>query len=479
MAFNAGQGIIKLLLDATGIKNASGIAKSALGGFKAASLAAATGITALTVALKSSVSSFLEAEEASAKLAAVVKATGQASGFTAKQLEAQASSFESMTKFSDETIVNMQAVLATFKNVRGDEFVRAEKAIMDMATVLGTDLKAAAIQVGKALQDPEQGLTALGRAGVTFTDSQKETIKGFISMGDMAKAQQAILTEIESQMGGASTAAANTLGGALAQLANQWDNVKESVGQSVAPALLEVIGLVKQLIPAFGEGLTAAVQAALETFNALLKSTVDFVGGMENAKAIITTVTAVLGNAIKIMQVGFLQVFEIIVRVMDGVISTIVNLIGKLVQVIGLLEELAGLDLGIAKLGDDLANFQLAPNFIEGLKQAKEEIAESINMSVMGTNQPKAVETTNAFTPNASKVNAPRAFDMPKSTGKGASFTSGIDMFKNIQTSIFKLDPAVVEQKQTNNYLLKLIGLQGQAIQVLNSMHNSPRKGIF
>jgi hypothetical protein len=37
-----------------------------------------------------------------------------------------------------------------------------------------------ATQLGKALQDPIKGITALNRAGITFTEDQKELINIFV-----------------------------------------------------------------------------------------------------------------------------------------------------------------------------------------------------------------------------------------------------------------------------------------------------------
>jgi hypothetical protein len=145
--------------------------------------------------------------------------------------------------------MNMQAVLATFKEVRGDEFVRAQKAIMDMSTVLDQDLKSSAVQVGKALNDPIKGLTAMQRVGVTFSESQSEAIKSLAEMGRTAEAQKLILAELESQFGGTAEAAAGTFGGQLKLLWLDLSDIAEVIGSEVGGAIVGLVKLFRALIP--------------------------------------------------------------------------------------------------------------------------------------------------------------------------------------------------------------------------------------
>ena len=111
-----------------------------------------------------------EAEEVEAKLVAVLKATKHAAGFTVDELKDIATQLEDITTYDDEAIMGLQTLLATFKEIKGDEFEDATKAALDMSTVLGQDLKSSALMLGKALNDPERGMSALREAGVPFTE---------------------------------------------------------------------------------------------------------------------------------------------------------------------------------------------------------------------------------------------------------------------------------------------------------------------
>ena len=164
----------------------------------------------------------IEQERMETQLDAVLKSTGHSAGLTATQIKNLASEMQNLTAYGDEEVLGMQNILLTFKQIKGDEFKGATMAVLDLATAMGTDLKGAAIQVGKALNDPKIGLTALQRVGITFTDSQKDVIKKLTETGKVAEAQKIILKELESQFGGSAKAATTTLGGAIKQLQNKF-----------------------------------------------------------------------------------------------------------------------------------------------------------------------------------------------------------------------------------------------------------------
>ena len=169
----------------------------------------------------------IEAERVETQLNAVLKSTRHAAGLTAIELKNMASEMQMLTAFGDEEVLSMQNILLTFKNIKGDEFKRATMAVLDLSTAMGQDLKSSAIQVGKALNDPKIGLTALQRVGITFSDSQKKLIKDLTETGRVAEAQRIIFKELESQFGGSAKAATNNLGGAIQQLKNKFGDLFE------------------------------------------------------------------------------------------------------------------------------------------------------------------------------------------------------------------------------------------------------------
>lgn len=171
--------------------------------------------------------------EADTKLAAVIKSTGSAAGFSADQLKEYAAQLQEVTTFGDEVTESAAAVLLTFTNLHKDVFKRALKASMDLSTVLGTNLNSAVLQLGKALNDPVANMGALSRAGIQFSKDQKALIKNLVESGNLYEAQNIMLKEMERQFGGVAEAAAKTFGGSVKQLGNIIGDFQEKLGENI------------------------------------------------------------------------------------------------------------------------------------------------------------------------------------------------------------------------------------------------------
>ena len=158
---------------------------------------AVAGFGALAVFAKKSVSAFAESQKVTAQTNAVLKSTKGIAGLTAKEIGKLSASLQKVTKYGDEEIQSGENLLLTFTKIGKDIFPEATKTMLDMSTALGQDLKSSAIQLGKALQDPILGITALRRVGVNFNNAQKETVKRLVESGQMMKAQKFILAELK------------------------------------------------------------------------------------------------------------------------------------------------------------------------------------------------------------------------------------------------------------------------------------------
>lgn len=219
----------------------------ALGGLKlaAGALGGVAVFSGLAAGVKSAVGEFEEARKVGKLTESVIKSTGGAANVTAKQVGDLASSISKKAGVDDEAIQSGANLLLTFKNIRNetgkgrDIFNQTTQAAVDLSAAGFGDLTATSKQLGKALNDPVKGLTALGRSGVTFSEDQKKAIEALIATGkasDRVKAQQLILKEVNSQVGGAAAAQATSL-----------DHLKVTMGN-----LAEAAGSV--LVPAFDKG---------------------------------------------------------------------------------------------------------------------------------------------------------------------------------------------------------------------------------
>ncbi|HEX7111720.1 MAG TPA: phage tail length tape measure family protein [Mizugakiibacter sp.] len=262
-------------LDKTGAAGFKNI-EASLGriGTLAGSLKGALAAAGVGLAFKTIIDNAVEAENNARQLEQRLKSTGGAAGLTKDQLLNLADGLQGLTTFEDDAIVGAENLLLTFKNIKGPVFQQATEAVLDMSTALGQDLKSSAVQLGKALNDPVQGISALSRSGITFTADQQKVIKALVETGRTAEAQRLILREISSEMGGSARAAAETFGGALAQVKNAFGNLLEGNGAGLKDAAGSLRDLRDTLnSPNVQQGFANLVEGAVRAVGAIAKLT--------------------------------------------------------------------------------------------------------------------------------------------------------------------------------------------------------------
>ena len=131
-----------------------------------------------------------ESEKAEKQLQARLVSTAHAAGLTADEIKNMATELQKVTTYDDEAILGGQNLLLTFTKIGKEVFPQATEAMLDLSTALGQDVKSSAIQLGKALNDPIQGVLALRRVGVQLSDQQEEQIKKFMKLNDVVSAQK-------------------------------------------------------------------------------------------------------------------------------------------------------------------------------------------------------------------------------------------------------------------------------------------------
>lgn len=181
-----------------------------------------------------SVAAIKESMAVQSQLDTVLKSTGGAAGVTAKQVNDMAGQMEKLSLFEDEAIISSSSLLLTFTNIGKDVFPRAQQTVLDMSQALGQDLKSSSVQLGKALNDPIKGITALSRVGVSFTEDQKKMIAAMVEGGDVAGAQAVILAELEKEFGGSAKAASDAAG-KTEQYKDRMNDLKEQIGAGLLP----------------------------------------------------------------------------------------------------------------------------------------------------------------------------------------------------------------------------------------------------
>lgn len=175
---------------------------------RAFALSLGVGVGGLALAARRGWQELQELDKVEKQTAARMKSTGGIANVSARHIRQRSIALESLTSIDENLIGTGQNLLLTFKNVR-NELGRGNR-IFDRATVSALNLSTAGFgsvdsaskMLGKSLNDPVYGMTALSRAGVTFTAQQKETVARMVEANDTLSAQKLILGEVESQVAG-------------------------------------------------------------------------------------------------------------------------------------------------------------------------------------------------------------------------------------------------------------------------------------
>lgn len=187
--------------------------------------------------------------DAQGQLQAAIQATGNRSGYTAGQLNGMATALQNISTFDNDSILrNVTTNLLQFGNVAGTQFARAQQAAVNLASRLGGGeggLQDATLKIGRALNDPIKGITALTRAGVQFTTAEKAQITAMVQHGQGIEAQNLILAKMEKAWGGAAEAMRAAQPDAVAQ--QDWKDFQETIGNIEIQLLPTLTGLLKDV----------------------------------------------------------------------------------------------------------------------------------------------------------------------------------------------------------------------------------------
>ncbi len=278
-------------------KKASGIAKGI--GRVVGALGLSLGFAAMVRGFQDATNAAEQAKVANDRIDAIAKSMNEFGGQaekTTKRIKEYAESQSLILGVDDEVIKGTQAKLLTFRELTktadkmNGSFDRATKASIDMAAAGFGSAESNAVALGKALNDPIKGVTALTRMGIQLTQEQKNMVKAMVetreasaavavglfeneksyndflkaqvnagasskditkifkseltpaqydlfvqlkSTSDMLGAQDVILQEIESQVGGTAEATVT----ASERMAIAFGEIQEAVGQVLLPIL--------------------------------------------------------------------------------------------------------------------------------------------------------------------------------------------------------------------------------------------------
>lgn len=370
----AGTAVLKVLITADSKQATGELGKASSGLSKWGKVAGAAAVAGIAVAgaavVKFGVDSVKAAQEAAVaqkRLEQVFRSMGDTTGWSARQADKYASALSKQIGVDDEVIKQGQAKLATFSEVSSKAAIMG--GIFDRATAAGADLAATgfgsiesnAVLLGKALQDPIKGMSALSRVGVTLSKSQQDQAKAMAEAGNIMGAQKIILGAVEKQVKG--TAAATATGSQ--KMAVAWGEVQETVGKALLPVLATLANVfLTQIFPAVQKlagQLSAALGPAVQELGKWLQT--NLVPALRQAFQVIQTqvvpaatrlyttlgpklvpIIKAVGTVIKVLIVPAFKILAIVIKTVYGVVAALLAPI---------LKALAPLFTRIAKLVKD------------------------------------------------------------------------------------------------------------------------------
>ena len=229
---------------------------------------------------------------------AVLKSTGAVAGITAKGIDNLAQSQRRLSGVDDELIGRGLDWLLTFRQIRNeagkgnDIFDQAAKATLNLAVATaqlhGTevDLASATTLIGKALNDPIRGLTALQRVGVQFDNQQRKQIKTFMDAGDIMSAQKIVLKELDMELGASAKSYGQTMPGAISRAREAVKNLAASLLTGLTPAIQDGANRLEEWISAEQDSgeLQAKFNAVIDDATPVVKG---FIGAIRDVAPIV------------------------------------------------------------------------------------------------------------------------------------------------------------------------------------------------
>lgn len=284
---------------------------------------------------------------------AIITATGSAAGVTADQVGKLAEELSLMSGVDDEVIQSGANLLLTFKNVKkagdglDDVFGRANKAALDLAAAGFGDVEGNAKMLGKALNDPAAGLTALTRAGVTFTDQQRQQIEAMTATGDVLGAQKIILAEVEAQVGGTAAATASSMD----RIKVAATNAMEKVGAAILPVIDKLLpvfmDLMDELIPVITPVVSVLGDLAVSIVSAVIPA-------IKPLMPVVADLAKVLGASLQQVLVAIAPLLpklaEAFARLITAVTPILPILADLLVSLLPILDPLLDIAIVVADL---------------------------------------------------------------------------------------------------------------------------------
>lgn len=262
-----GKGIKKAIAQFKSLETTGQKAQFALKKAAVPAAAALAGVAALGTKMLAAGEAVASADARIAQINKSMGLFGNQAGAVTDRLVALAEQQGRQYGIDNLVIKQTQAKLLTFANLAktankvGGAFDRANQAALDMAAAGFGSAEQNAVQLGKALENPTKGISALTRNGITFTAAEKEKIKALQESGKLFEAQDMILKAIEKQVGGTAAATSDN----SKKIKESFAQVSQTIGEALLPVLEKITPYLQRFADwaAKNPGLFTTIAAAI------------------------------------------------------------------------------------------------------------------------------------------------------------------------------------------------------------------------
>lgn len=216
---------------------------AAVGPSRSFALSLGVGAGGLAFAARRGWMELQELNKVEQQTAARMKSTGGIANVSARHIRNRSIALENLSSVDENLIGSGQNLLLTFRNVRNEVgrgnniFDRATKSALNLSTAGFGSMDSASKMLGKSLNDPLYGMTALSRAGVTFSQEQKDTVKAMVEANNTLGAQKLILREVEGQVG----SSAKKYGDSIEGMGNRVNDALGDLSRGLMTGLVPIV----------------------------------------------------------------------------------------------------------------------------------------------------------------------------------------------------------------------------------------------
>jgi hypothetical protein len=203
--------------------------------------AVVAGVRAIGRAMSDVVNAYAQQEMAERKLQQAISNNPMLDGSAQDRLQGFAAQLQQVTTIGDETSIELMSMAAAWGR-NEDEIKTLTVAAADLSAGLGIDLVTAARGINNAMEGNVTTLTRYIPALRDLTDEQ-------IANGDAMEI-------INEQFGGMARAMRDTTEGAMTNFSNAWGDLKELLGQQLAPIFTSTLSFLTDLVNGMADFIT-------------------------------------------------------------------------------------------------------------------------------------------------------------------------------------------------------------------------------